>query len=43
MYTKTYYGAFVFDPDGNNLEAMYRDHEKEAQMQEACAAGKEQA
>lgn len=27
-YDPGYYGAFVFDPDGNKLEAMWFDHRK---------------
>ncbi|KAG0634918.1 hypothetical protein HOY80DRAFT_894035, partial [Tuber brumale] len=43
QYTKTYYGAFVFDPEGNNLEAMFMDREKEAEANaEGCKAAKEQ-
>ncbi|PWW74153.1 hypothetical protein C7212DRAFT_330731 [Tuber magnatum] len=39
QYTKNYYGAFVFDPDGNNLEAMLIDANCEAELQtKACAA-----
>jgi hypothetical protein len=25
QYPPDYYGAFVIDPDGNNVEALYRD------------------
>ncbi len=28
-YMPTYYGAFVFDPDGNKIEAVCRKNEKE--------------
>jgi predicted lactoylglutathione lyase len=27
-YGAGYYGAFVFDPDGNNIEAMYWNESK---------------
>ncbi|KAG0125296.1 hypothetical protein HOY82DRAFT_493113, partial [Tuber indicum] len=43
QYTKTYYGAFVFDPEGNNLEAMFMDPVKEAEANaEGCPAAKAQ-
>ncbi|PUU78890.1 hypothetical protein B9Z19DRAFT_981017, partial [Tuber borchii] len=43
QYTKTYYGAFVHDLDGNNLEAMFIDCNYEAELSEACKAAKEQS
>lgn len=43
QYTKTYYGAFVHDLDGNNLEAMFIDCNYEAELSEACTAAKEQS
>jgi catechol 2,3-dioxygenase-like lactoylglutathione lyase family enzyme len=29
-YHRNYYGAFVFDPDGNNIEAVFPGPEQEA-------------
>jgi len=29
VYSPGYYASFVFDPDGNNIEAVFKDSEKE--------------
>ncbi|RPB05291.1 hypothetical protein L873DRAFT_1798292 [Choiromyces venosus 120613-1] len=40
QYTKSYYGAFVFDPDGNNLETMFMDATFDAESKETAEASK---